>query len=167
LAVKVEGQHVNVRARSGFFVSKQASDPNTAKQHDVTLALQSPLEYTALHLIARWGGAQPGKESGKKHVFYSVHVEPDPILLSGSDNNHLRVELIAQVRTPKGAAVGEILVRRIDGHATSEHMALYREKGFEAVGGIELAPGEYTVRFVICDDLSGRLGSVDAPINVE
>jgi hypothetical protein len=34
-------------------------------------------------------------------------------------------------------------------------------------GALDLAPGEYTVRFVVCDDLTGRIGSVAAPLTVE
>jgi fibronectin type 3 domain-containing protein len=33
--------------------------------------------------------------------------------------------------------------------------------------GLDLAPGEYTIRFVVRDDLSGRTGSVAAPLKVE
>jgi fibronectin type 3 domain-containing protein len=34
-------------------------------------------------------------------------------------------------------------------------------------GALDLAPGEYSVRFVVRDDLSGRVGSVAAPLKVE
>lgn len=31
---------------------------------------------------------------------------------------------------------------------------------------LELAPGKYTVRFVVCDNVTGKVGSVIAPLTV-
>ena len=167
LAVKLVGEHLTVRARSGFFVPDKSSTPATFRDNDLVSAFQSPLEYSAIALVAKWRGTQPSNDAGKKHILYDVHLQPAPLILSGTDNNHLALEFLAQARTPKGKTVGDPIIRKVDGHPTAERMAAFREKGLDGAGGIDLAPGEYPVRFVLRDDLSGRIGSVDAPLKVE
>jgi fibronectin type 3 domain-containing protein len=46
-------------------------------------------------------------------------------------------------------------------------MSAIREKGMAFKEALDLAPGKYTVRFVVRDNLSGRIGSVGAPLEVE
>jgi hypothetical protein len=48
-----------------------------------------------------------------------------------------------------------------------EKMSAIREKGMAFKEALDLAPGKYTVRFVVRDNLSGRIGSVGAPLEVE
>ncbi len=76
LAVKVKLDHTEVRARSGFFVTNATVDPENSRNNDISSALQSPLDYTSLALVARWDKIEPGKEPGKKHVNYQMHLRP-------------------------------------------------------------------------------------------
>src|SRR6202171_2107501 len=74
LAVKVKRDHVEVRARSGFFVTNATVDPEDTRTSDIASALNSPLDYTSLPLVVRWDKVEPSKEPGKKHVIYGMHV---------------------------------------------------------------------------------------------
>src|SRR5260370_14280811 len=74
LAVKVKRDHVEVRARSGFFVTNATVDPENSRNNDISSALQSPLDYTSLSLLARWDKIELGKDPGKKHVNYEIHL---------------------------------------------------------------------------------------------
>jgi hypothetical protein len=167
LAVKVKRDHVEVRARSGFFVTNATIDPDTSRANDIASALQSPLDYTSLALVARWDNIEPGKEPGKKHVNYEMHLAADPALINDADNNHFALEFVALAKTPEGKGVDHPLSQKFDAHLTSEKASVIREKGAAFRGALDLAPGEYTVRFVVRDDLSGRIGSVAAPLKVE
>src|SRR5208282_4117021 len=86
LAVKVKRDHIDVRARSGFFVTNATVDPENSRNNDILTALQSPLDYTSLSLVARWGKIEPGKEPGKKRVNYEMQLTADPTLIDESDN---------------------------------------------------------------------------------
>jgi hypothetical protein len=55
----------------------------------------------------------------------------------------------------------------VDVHLTPDRLAAIRQKGVAYNGALDLAPGEYTVRLVVRDNGSGRVGSVDAPLKVE
>jgi VWFA-related protein len=167
LAVKVKRDHVEVRARSGFFVTNATVDPDTSRNQDISSALRSPLDFTSLALVVRWDKIEPGKEAGKKHVAYEMHLAPDPALISDADNNHLLLEFMALAKTPEGKAIDHPVGQKIESHLTADNVALVRQQGVAYSGALELPPGEYTIRFVVRDDLSGRTGSVAAPLKVE
>ena len=167
LAVKVKREHVDVRARSGFFVTNATIDPESSRNSDVSSALESPLDFTSLALVARWDKIEAGKEPGKKHVNYEMHLAADPTLINEADNNHLVLEFVSVAITPEGKRVDHAMGQTVDAHLTPQKLAAVRQIGLVYNGALDLAPGEYTVRFVVRDDLSGRVGSVAAPLKVE
>jgi VWFA-related protein len=167
LTVKTKREHVEVRARSGFFVTNAAIDPESSRNSDILSALQSPLDYTSLALVARWNKIEPGKEPGKKHVSYEMRLAPDAGVINDADNNHVALDFVAMAKSPEGKAVDQPKGQKIDLHLTAERLSAIRQQGLVYRDALDLAPGEYTVRFVVRDDLSGRTGSVAAPLKVE
>jgi VWFA-related protein len=166
LTVKVKREHVEVRARSGFFVTNATVDPENSRNSDISSALQSPLDFTSLALVARWDKVEPGKQPGKKRVHYAMHLAPDAPFIDRADSNHLVLDFVVLAKTPEGKPVDQPMDQKYDAHLTPEKLATITQ-GIDCKGALELAPGEYTVRFVIRDDLSGRVGSVAAPLKVE
>ncbi len=167
LAVKVKREHVNVRARNGFFVAKTTADSGASRDGDIASALQSPLDYTALALNGRWDTIEASQEPGKKRVSYIVDLAPDPALIDANDKNHIALELVASATTPAGLQANRSVDKKIDLYPTPEVLAKIREKGIGCRGTLDLAPGEYAVRIVVRDNISGRIGSVAAPLKVE
>lgn len=167
LAVKVKHEHAEVRARGGFFVTRATVDPETSHDSDIASALQSPLDYTALPLKAHWDTIDASKEQGKKRVRYIVDLAPDPTLIDVADNNHVALEFLAVAKTPEGKPVGQPAGQKVDLHPAAQNLATIRDKGLSYRGALDLAPGEYTIRIVVRDDLSGRVGSLAAPLKVE
>jgi len=167
LSVKAKRDHVEVRARSGFFITNATVDPENSRNNDLSTALQSPLDYTSLPLVAHWGVLEPGKEAGKKKVNYDMRVPADSSVVNEADNNHLALEFIALPKAVDGKAVGPPMGEKLDAHVSPDKVATIRQNGIIYRGALELAPGEYTVRFVVRDSLSGRVGSVAAPLRVE
>jgi VWFA-related protein len=167
LAVKVKHDHVEVRARSGFFVTQAALDSGGSQGDDLALALRSPLDYTSLPLVARWGDIRPSTEPGKKHVSYQVHLAANLGLIDEDANNQLGLEFVALAKTPDGKPVAAPAHKRVEAHLTAEMVLATREEGINLTGALDLPPGEYTVRFVVRDELSGRIGSLAAPLKVD
>jgi VWFA-related protein len=167
LAVKVKREHVEVRTRTGFFVTNATVNPEVSRDSDLAAALKSPLDYSALSLVARWDEVQPSQEAGKKSVRYEVHVAPAADLIDVADNNHVALDFVAVARTPTGQQVERPSGKKVDVHPTGEQLAAIKQKGIGYRGSLELAPGEYSVRIVVRDSLSGRIGSVAAPLKVE
>lgn len=167
LAVKVKREHVNIRARTGFFVTSTTVNPEISRDSDLAAALQSPLDYTALSLVARWDPVQVNHEAGRKSVHYVVNLLPDASLIDTADNNHIALDFVALARTSTGQPVDRPIGKKLDMHPTAEQLATIKEKGIGYRGALELAPGEYAVRIVVRDCLSGRIGSLAAPLKVE
>ncbi len=167
LAVKVKRDHVDVRARSGFFVTNATVDVADTRTSDISSALQSPLDYTSLALVVRWEKIEPSKEPGKKHVNYGMHLAPDAALINEAESNHFVIDFVALAKTPEGKTVDHPVGQEIEAHLTPEKLAAVRQHGISYSGALDLAPGEYTVRFVVRDDLNGHIGSVAAPLKVE
>jgi VWFA-related protein len=167
LNVKVGREHVQVRARSGFFVTSETEQEEASRSNDIEAALKSPLDYTSLGLVARWTGILAGRIPGTKQVTYKLHVVADPALVDDADQNHLLIEFVIQAETVDGKKVDHPLGKKIDGHLTAENVAEIRHRGIDYSSILDLAPGEYAVRFVVHDDLSGRIGSVVAPVTVQ
>ncbi len=167
LAVKVKREHTEVRARGGFFVTNATIDPENSRNSDIVSALQSPLDYTSLPLVARWDKVEAGQVPGKKHINYQIHLGPDAATIDDSDNNHIELEFVALVKTPEGKQADQPKGHKFDTHLAPEKVASVRQNGVSYKGFLDFSPGEYTVRFVVRDNISGRIGSVAAPLKVE
>jgi VWFA-related protein len=167
LAVKVKRDHTEVRARSGFFVTNATVSAENSRNSDISTALQSPLDYTSLALVARWGNIEAGREPGKKRVNYQMRLAPDAVLIDDADNNHVALEFVAVAKTPEGKQADHPVGLKVENHLTADKVLEVRQRGVSYSGALDVAPGEYTVRFVVRDDLSGRVGSVAAPLKVE
>jgi hypothetical protein len=76
-------------------------------------------------------------------------------------------DFVALAKTPEGKTVDRPVGQKVEAHLTAEKLSAVRQNGIAYSGALDLAPGEYTVRFVVRDDLSGRIGSVAAPLKVE
>jgi hypothetical protein len=167
LSVKVNRDHIEVRARDGFFVTNATVDPESTRNNDITSALQSPLDYTSLSLLAHWSKTEPAADRGKKRAIYQIHVSPDAGVINEADNNHVVLDFVAQAVAPDGKAASQPVGQKVDVHLTADKLKAIRNQGVLYNGALELPPGEYTVRFVVRDDLSGRTGSVSGPLKVD
>jgi len=167
LTVKVNRDHAQVRARSGFFVTTTTVNPENSRNTDIALALQSPLDYTSLPLVVHWDKVETAKDPGRRHVSYRIRLEPDAELISEADNNHIVLDFVAQPQTLEGKDLDHPVGERIDAHPGEEKLPAIHRDGIIYAGALDLSPGKYMVHFVVRDDLSGRLGSVTAPLKVE
>ena len=166
LTVKVKRDHVELRARTGFFVTHATVNPAVSRDSSMVSALQSPLDYTALQFVGHWDAVQI-KDAGVKRVKYVVNLAPDPSLIDVTDKNHVALEFVAEAKTPEGKPVGQPVGQKMDLHLTADQLTTVQKVGIGYRGALDLAAGEYTVRIVIRDTLSGRIGSVAAPLKVE
>jgi VWFA-related protein len=167
VTVKLNHEHGDVRARSGFFVTNTTMNAETSRNNDMTSALQSSLDFTSLVLHVHWDKMAPGKDPGIKHVTYSMLVGPTSNVINESDNNHMVLDFAAIAITPDGKIAATPAGQKVDIHLTAERATLIKEKGVVYNGGLDLPPGEYQVRFAVRDDLNGRTGSVSGPLKVE
>ena len=88
-------------------------------------------------------------------------------MINEADNNHVALDFVAQAIAPDDTPVGQPVGRKIDVHLTAEKVKVIRNQGVVYNDALDVAPGEYTMRFVVRDDLTGRTGSVSRRLRVE
>ncbi len=162
LKVKVAREDVRVRARSGFFLDQGTVDPSRTRELDLAVALMSPLDYTAVPMIVRWTQVQG--TGGKKKVGFEIELPANAASIDG-DDNRLSLEFLAVARTGKGesaANFGQTFQKRL----TPVQAEQIRGSGITYRNVIEVSPGDYAVRFVVRDNVSGRTGSLVAPLHL-
>jgi hypothetical protein len=167
LKVKVDRGDTKVRARSGFFATNATADQESSRNSDILSALRSPMDYTSLALVARWYEIAPSKEPGKMHVTYQLQLAPNAVQIDSADNNHFVLDFVALVKSPNGKQVGKLRAHRLDTHLSAAQLPVARRNGIGFMDALDLAPGEYTVRFVVRDNSNGLIGSVAAPLKVK
>ena len=165
LRVAVHRDGVHVLARTGFFLKLPSTKTEDKSPDSMQAALDSPLEFTAIPITAKWQEMQPAPEAGKKKAIFTLTMPAGFAQVDESDRNRFAIDFWATARTPGGAPVGDV-EQTMEGHFKPETYERFRNKGTDYRGALTVAPGEYSVRFVVRDRLSGRIGTVSAPLKV-
>jgi VWFA-related protein len=163
ISVAVSRKGAHARYRNGFFLSRDTSA--TSARQDVQLALSSPLDFAGVPVSITWSGKDAGKSAGKMRIRFDLMMPPNFASVDESDQNHMVVDIAAVARNRNGEVVAE-LSQRIDSHLRPDGLEQIQHNGMTYRNGLQLPPGEYTVRFVVRDSLGNRMGSVAAPVVV-
>jgi hypothetical protein len=164
LKVRVRQEKVSTRARTGFFINKLKPDSDKLRVRDKRAATASPFEYTALLLTLTWTGKTA---AGKKTtVNFQVHIPAETVLIGGDGQDTLNLDVVTTVADASGKvalSVGGAVHRTLEAASVQE----IQQYGVTYVDRLEIDPGEYAVRLVVRDNLTGRLGSITAPLGVK
>jgi hypothetical protein len=90
---------------------------------------------------------------------------PGVAALEETDNNHLSLGFAALAKDSKGLPSGAFS-QAVEGHIAGPMAKDIKSNGVKFPGKIELASGEYTVIFVVRDNLSRMIGSVSCATKV-
>jgi VWFA-related protein len=161
LKVKVEHKDVEVRSRSGFLVTNATMNPELTQQADIGFALSSPFDSTGIPLAVEWRETSP--DGDKKKVGFTMHLPATGVTIEG-DHNAFNVDFMAQA--VKNDAPPANVGSTAKGTFTAEALTKVKSDGIFYNNAFHLPPGDYQVKFVVRDNLSGRVGSVSAPLTV-
>jgi VWFA-related protein len=164
LSVKVTRPGVIVRSRSGYYV-RAPQDEAVTRKEDVELALASPLDFTAVHFIVILTTMKDASGTTKKSVGFNYVISPGVVTVHESDNNHVSLDFAALAETADGTPAGGYS-QALEGHIHPEGITTLRTKGLSFPGSIDLPPGDYTVRFVVRDNISSQVGSTTTTLKV-
>jgi VWFA-related protein len=177
--VDVAQPGVHVRARSGYFMARHdrsQPDVKDAKDLDVQLAMTSPMNFTGVPITVKWLGVLPDpkaassgaaeQKSGKRTIGFQISLPSHTATIDQADNNHVSLNFIALARTQTADDAADF-VKKIEGQLKPEIAKRMQEAGIKFDSTIQVLPGKYNVRFVVRDNLSGRIGSVTAPLTVK
>lgn len=167
LKVKVDKKDTEVRAREGFFVTNETMNPDTTRSSDLTYALSSPIEGSGVPVSVRWLGTSG--EGAKKKAEFMIHMPANSISIEGRNGqNHLNFDFAAAayVNNGKSGKAATTIGKAVNATVPDVQMAALRANGIDMKNTLELSPGQYTVRIVIRDNVTGKIGSVTAPLTV-
>lgn len=162
LKIELGEKDMKAHARTGFFLTQATINPAVTRNVDLSYALSSPFDATGLPLQVRVLG-----ESGKgkdKEIEFHVRIPANGIAVQGADH-HFDMDFIARA-TAKESQRQETLAQNIRGRIADQQIAKVESEGLGFKKTIQLAPGQYQLRFVVRDDLTGRIGTVSTPLTV-
>lgn len=163
LKVKVD-KDVEVRARKGFFVTNATIHMDLTRASDISYALTSPIEGTGVPVDVRWSGIS-GTGATKKAGFV-VALPPNGITLEGPNKINFDFAVAAYAVSSKDGKPATEMGKTFAAQVTDAQVATIRSRGVGFNYDLDLAPGQYAVRFVVRDNFTGKMGSVTAPLTV-
>jgi hypothetical protein len=161
IELKLNNQKAEMRYRNGFMTIP--TDPEKTKATDLQLAMLSPLPYTAVAINGHFIGSEA--KGAKRLAKFELNLPPDAVTINDPDN-HLSFDVVAVARGEGGKEAGKV-AQRIDRKLQPEQTAQIRAEGIHYTNKLELGPGSYGVWFVVRDNVTGRTGSVMAPLTVQ
>ena len=161
LDVKVNRANLQIRARTSYYLSSKPKDPKKQEREDMDSAIVSPVNFTSVPMLVRWTGR--AEENSKIRYKFRFNVAPQAISIDPSDSNLISIAFAAFAKTANGGIAGDF-VKDLEGHLSDDMGREISNRGVVYDGDIAVPPGRYMVRFIVRDNLSGRLGSVSVPL---
>ncbi|HTZ98415.1 MAG TPA: VWA domain-containing protein [Terriglobales bacterium] len=162
LNVKVDDKDVEVRSRTGFLVTNITMNPQITQQADMNYAATAPFDATGIPMEMRWRGQVA--EGDKRRVGFGLQIPTDGVTIQG-DQNIFDLDFLA-VATKDGSTVASV-GQPAKGALSPENLAKVKASGVLYSNSFVLPPGSYQVRVLVRDNLSGKMGSVTAPLTVD
>ena len=162
LKVSTHRKNIEIRARNGFFVTNATANPAVSRRADMQFAVTSPFESTGIGITVKW--LSDTTDGDKKKVGFVMTLPGDSFAQVQEDKPGFDLDVLS-VAIKDGVAANS-LSQTVRGTPTAETLAKLKAGGLAYKNAIELPPGKYTVRFVVRDNLNGKIGSVSAPLTV-
>jgi hypothetical protein len=134
------------------------------RKMDISLALISPLDYTGLPLSIRWSSPEPAA-GAKKKIHFQINLPPSANLVDTTNDNFVNLEFVAIARTPAGNPADQFS-QHVETNLKPDSLQAFQRDGLNYGNDVIVPPGEYSVRFVVRNNVDGRMGSVMAPLRV-
>ena len=163
LKVKVDKKDVDIRARTGFFVTNSTMNPLLSRNLDMSNALHSPIEGTGVPVTVQW--LNVAATGDKKKAVFMAHMPAGSLSFDPAGRDQLNFDFAALAFDKDGKEAGQAALS-FTKPVPQDQLASVRTNGLNFRNALELAPGQYTVRFVVRDNVTGKVGSVTAPLTV-
>jgi len=172
LKVKVAGDGLHTRYRSGFYVASRVEDSTELRRREFVDALASPVQYTGLRLNVRLiqaSSSDPAAHSSagqKKTAEFMLGVMGDSLTIDRERGNAIDLEVIALAFDSSRKSVGNT-AQAIATDLKPEALQTTLQTGLGIPVKLDLAAGKYEVKFAVRDNLSGRLATVSMPVDLK
>jgi VWFA-related protein len=163
LQVKVARKDTEVRARNGFFVTNATVNPLLSRNSDMINALHSPIEGTGVPVTVQW--TRVAIAGDKKKIEFFAQMAPGGLSFDPAGRGQLNFDFAALAYDKNGKEAAQA-AQNFNKPVPESRVESVRTNGVGFQNALELSPGNYTVRFVVRDNVTGKMGSVTAPLTV-
>ena len=163
LNVHVRREGVHVRYRAGFFFNKASHNPDVARQLDETMALTSALDFTSLPINGTWQQIETAGDKRKVHFLLSI--PPSGADVDTERGNQINLDFLVVARNSNGQDAARVS-QQVNTKLSAAAITQIQAHGISYANALTLMPGEYSIHLVVRDNLTGRIGSVVTPLNV-
>ena len=116
---------------------------------------------TGIEVTEQW--LEPSGHGGKKKIGFVLQM-PAADLIDETAKNRFDMEIVARA-TRKGMPANTV-GQTVKGMLPPDSLAKIKAEGIIYRNSIDLAPGDYQVRFIVRDNLNGKIGSLIVPLTV-
>jgi VWFA-related protein len=171
LKVKVSGDSLHIRYRTGFYIAPKLDDTPELRRQQIVDALASPVPYTGLRLTARIvppdNTAPPAFTSGqKKSAEFILGVMGDSVTMDSAKGNAVDLQLAALAFDTNRKAVASTS-QALATTFKPEMAQKIRQTGLGIPQKLDLPPGKYEIKFAVRDNLTGLLGTISLPLELK
>ena len=159
IEVRVRRPDLHVRARSAYYIEDRSKQRDRGSE--IASAMDSPLDLTNLPFAIRWLGRK--ESSGKVSLSFRLLVAKGVLQTNQQNDAALDLSFAATAFEKGGKPVGT-LSKDVSGVLSPATQAQLAGNGLFWDGSIEVDSSASVVRFVVRDNITGRLGSVSASI---
>ena len=176
LKVKVSGEGLHVRSRTGFYVAPRAPDTPEQHRHELVDALASVVQYTGLHLTARLRTGNQASSSSEsqsttgagqtRSVAFELGIMGDTLTVDRERDNAVDLQIASLAFDSKRKSVAsssQSLVTTLDPGELQKIL----QSGLGIAQKLDLPPGKYEIKFAVRDNLSGSIGTVSLPLDLQ
>jgi hypothetical protein len=163
IKVKVNRPHLDVRNRKGYFAMRPMDTSDKTRKTEMRAAVWSPLESTAIGLMARVDLAD-APQSSTVHVSLQI----DPTMLSVTkegDRWKAELDVVYVQKTENGQSPGDGIADRVSLALTEATYADVMRNGLVRDRTFARQPRASTVRIVVRDAATGSTGSIIVPFS--
>ena len=160
LSVKVAIPGARVSSRTGYFANDRKQTPE-ARNAQMVEAIASALDATAIPIAMHWLKDETKVSTPNTKLGFEIFIDPSAIAFDGDGHNHFHLTLTVAHRNEKGDMIRD-LAKDIEGQPQPERLTTLLDKGLLYRDNIEVPTGGSEIRFVVRDEISGRIGSVTA-----
>ena len=162
--MKLRHGNGSVRARNGFFSTPATSDPELSRKADLALAARSPFNFTAVPLRVNWTGQTP--DGAKKKAGFAMTVSAGRANIDTENQNLMNLDFAVVARRLDGSVAAQV-AQNVKTNLKPEALKQVQQHGVTYRNALPLDPGNYEVRFIVRDNMSGTVGSVLAKLKVQ
>jgi hypothetical protein len=170
LKVKVAQEGSQARYRSEVYVAPKIPDTPELRRKELVEALASPVEYGAIRLNVRLlppAKTPPSLSAGdpKQPAEFMLEVMGNSITIDGEKKNAIDLQVTTVVfdgNRKSIASMSQVIATNLE----PEMMRKTLQTGLSIPEKIDLPRGKYEVKFAVRDNLSGLLGTVSAPLDL-